>query len=78
MERKLVCSECGGAMILGVIPDFSYTRVEQLVWIKGLPKFNFVGAFTVSRKSKHYIDAYRCERCGFLKLYANPSMPPDK
>jgi hypothetical protein len=70
MTVNLICSECGGTMTLGFIPDDSYVASRQLSWIEGPPKENFLGFLSTKGKQRHYIIAYRCKRCGFVKLYA--------
>jgi hypothetical protein len=42
--------------------------------VEGKPERNIFGGLKVREKEKHYITAFRCERCGFLKLYAGPDL----
>jgi hypothetical protein len=41
MTRNLVCSECGGTMQIGYIPDASYTAILISSWIEGKVERNF-------------------------------------
>jgi len=72
MARNLVCSECGGTMQIGYVPDFAYREIKQLFWVEGQLERTFWDRWGVRFKGKKrfYITAYRCERCGFLKFYA--------
>jgi hypothetical protein len=77
MERNLVCSECGGDMQVGFIPDMAYGAVLMLSWVEGKPKKSFwtkIQNDFASRKN-HYVTAYRCDRCGLLKLYTEADLP---
>lgn len=70
MTLNLVCSECGGTMKMGFIPDQTYGRIENLFWVEGRPVKSFWTGLKIDDKKWHYVVAYRCEHCGFLKLYA--------
>lgn len=85
MARNLICSECGGNMQMGFPLDQSYTGVMQSEWVEGdvdIKKTIFgkkVADFFNGRGRKKYnVFAYRCERCGFMKLYAGPDHSAEK
>ena len=74
MARNLVCNECGETMQVGYIPDPNYIpRVLRIFWISGYPK-RTRGALekllSIQRETKYLITAYRCEKCGYVKMYA--------
>lgn len=74
MTRHKVCTECGGRMRSGfVVGHENETNVPQnaLYWLAGPLQKEFYGLKT-DRRQIHYIVAYRCEQCGFLKFYAGP------
>ena len=76
MVKKIVCSDCGGAMQEGFIVDFApLTRRVQSVWVEGPPEKDFYGVSL--DKPNYYIKAYRCEKCEVLKLYAGPTKPKE-
>ena len=73
MTSKTTCNECSGTMQEGYILDAAYGTLLQSKWIKGKPEKSFWTGVNTSGKTKYYISAYRCETCGFLKLYAEPN-----
>ncbi len=75
MEKKIVCSDCGGAMQEGFILDFAQYERRQSVWVEGPPEKDFFGVSL--DKPNYFIKAYRCEKCGVLKLYADSKDPED-
>ncbi len=76
MNRNLTCSECGGTMqegyILDAAPGVALGGKKQTSWVEGKPERDLLGLKTVDHQIL-YITAYRCENCGFLKLYAEPT-----
>ena len=89
MARNLVCSECGGEMQEGFIADYAYAdrMILPSRWVAGSPEIrspSFWGIYVDLRrlinnqKEKYYITTYRCNRCGFLKLYAGSDQPADE
>jgi len=74
MARNLVCSECGGRLQVGCVPDhiYGYGMVDPTIWVEGKFERTFWGALKTKDRKIYYVHAYRCERCGLLKLYADP------
>jgi len=73
MEKNLVCSECGGTMQVGYIPDRSSSWIRRSFWVSGYSKpiKGFLeNILAVAKMTKYYIMAYRCEKCGYVKMYA--------
>ncbi|MFZ5877809.1 MAG: hypothetical protein ACOY0R_00400 [Chloroflexota bacterium] len=80
MTRNKVCNECGGRMRSGfVVGQENEANVPQnaMYWLEGPLRKEFYGLKT-DRKKIHYVVAYRCEQCGFLKFYAgaDPAAEP--
>ena len=77
MARNLVCSDCNIMMEIGFIPDVYPLGAIQSIWVEGKPKIGFVeGIKNDFRKRKYYcITAYRCKKCGALKLFAESDLP---
>ena len=69
MTRNLVCSECGGTMQIGYIPDASYGAIFISSWIEGKVERNLFGWPKIKGIKQFYILAYRCDHCGLLKFY---------
>lgn len=68
-----VCLRCSGPMEEGFIPEFDYrTPLRPGYWVEGKPvmKGNLLKKLDLS--GKHLvIEAYRCQLCGYIELYAN-------
>jgi len=77
MARNLVCSECGGSMEIGFIPDLAYAAIARLSWVEGKPEKSFwTNVKNNFRQKRNYvITAYRCERCGSIKLFTESDQP---
>ncbi len=63
-------------MRLGFIPDTSYGTTVVANWYPGVPRKSFWQGTKVDRDEMVALDAYRCERCGFVELYANGAASP--
>ena len=76
MARNLVCSECGGKMEIGIVVDRGHGNrpIDASYWMEGTDhKAGFwIGTINTEGREKYYINALRCENCGFLKFYAGP------
>ena len=80
MERNLVCNECGGVMMRGFIPDLSYGGALMTAWVEGKPKKSFWSgiSFDFYKRKNYCVTAYCCERCGYIKIYAETDLPAFK
>ena len=80
MIRNLVCSECGGKMEKGIIVDTGDAGwpFGASYWMEGIAEKNWIGTLITHKKKKYYITAFRCEICGFLKLYAGSDQSSEK
>ena len=64
-----ICAKCSGTLARGYTPearDMSY-KVDQ--WVEGEPKRGLFG-FKMRGKRRFDMEAWRCEKCGFVELYA--------
>lgn len=80
-QSKDKCSECGGAMEVGFLPEVApsgspgRTMTGLTAWYGGewVPE-TFLGFKTGGTKidwnDAEPVAAYRCSQCGFIKLYA--------
>jgi RNase P subunit RPR2 len=74
MSEKF-CPECNGNMVEGTMADYRHSTVAPEEWIKGPPEVSWTG--TVKNEERFQVTAYRCTRCGFLKMYADkPAVSP--
>lgn len=68
-EQRQACPECGGKMEPGAVVDFRRNSPKPSEWVEGQVESSvWTGAIKNERRLQ--IDAYRCQRCGYLKLYA--------
>lgn len=59
-------------MVQGFIPDFFQHSVSGVEgWHEGAPKASFWKGTQASLSRGIPIGAFRCNRCGFLELYAD-------
>jgi hypothetical protein len=77
MPKNLICSDCNEMMKIGFIPDLTYSAISRLSWVEGKPEKSFwTNLKNDFFKRKNYvITAYRCERCGAIKLFAESDQP---
>jgi hypothetical protein len=76
MTKK--CSDCGGTLESGFVPDMSYGAAFQSSWHAGEPDeksmldyLKFGQGIKYDRTQLILIEAWRCCDCGLLKFYAN-------
>ena len=50
----------------GFVRDLSYASQ----WVAGKPEKGFFAGAKMSEKEKHFIQTFRCTKCGFLEAYA--------
>ena len=68
---SLSCTECGGAMHAGFIPDEGQNggmRVQR--WVEGTPEKHWLYGIKIKKKEVWQVVTYRCASCGCLKSYA--------
>ena len=63
------CPKCGGIMQMGTIPDWGYGCIRNQFWVEGQMEFGFFGGL---KNPQFPIQAFRCEQCGYLELFAVP------
>ena len=72
-ERK--CPKCGGEMEVGFLRDRSGSNLSQPAeWMQGAPETTWLGRFKLGYRmayiTRYTVEAFRCEKCGFLEQYA--------
>jgi len=70
------CPKCDGSMVQGFIPDRAHTGSFLMRWHEGRPKQGFWNEMKCRWSRTLPIAAFRCEECGYLELYADPSFKP--
>lgn len=64
----MTCPKCGSPMTTGFLLDLKDSpKVTE--WIEGAPEKSFWG-LNLKNRRRFPVVADRCERCGFLELYA--------
>jgi len=74
MSRNIICSECDGTMQKGSILNLvglGYYPDGVPYWTEGIPERNFLGGVKVRKTKRYTVSAFRCEKCGFVKLYTD-------
>jgi len=69
------CIKCGFEATRGFIVDYSEGSDFQVRWVEGEPQnvtvFGITGRNVETRGRRQFnVRSLRCERCGFLELYA--------
>lgn len=68
------CRWCdGGTLTEGFIEDTGHSRGFAR-WIRGPLERGVFGGAKRMRRARMQIDAYRCDRCGHLELFATVSV----
>ena len=64
------CPKCDGSMVGGTLLDQSDGRSFQSEWIEGSLELNFFGFVKKRGRQILPVQSFRCEKCGYLELYA--------
>jgi hypothetical protein len=67
---KMTCPDCQGAMVAGTLVergDYNYAKVPE--WVEG-PLDRSLWTGQPKNAVRLEVTAYRCAKCGYLKLYA--------
>lgn len=63
------CPKCGSPMTTGFLLDMNQ-QARSVEWIEGRPEKSFWEGLKTKNRRRFEVLADRCERCGFLELYA--------
>ena len=66
---EMICPRCGNPMTTGYLLDNSQAP-KPLEWVEGAPEKSFWSGVKLKGRRRFPVVADRCERCGFLELYA--------
>jgi hypothetical protein len=58
-------------MLEGFVLDMTYGGRLASRWVAGKPEKTFLGMAKIRDKEQHFIQSFRCTKCGFLESYAN-------
>jgi hypothetical protein len=65
----MICPKCGSPMTTGFLLDAAQS-MKVAEWVEGAPEKSFWTGLKLTRRRRFPVVADRCERCGFLELYA--------
>ena len=65
----MTCPKCGSAMTTGFLLDAGQSP-KAIDWVEGAPEKSFWTGLRLKGRRRFPVMADRCERCGFLELYA--------
>ncbi|HEX6750576.1 MAG TPA: PF20097 family protein [Longimicrobium sp.] len=65
----MICPKCGNPMSTGYLLDVGQAH-KPLEWIEGMPEKSFWTGVKLKGRRRFNVVADRCERCGYLELYA--------
>lgn len=74
-NQAFSCGKCGGQMSKGFIADRSQVSFLKGFWVEGEPiNASFLGLkgedLEVCNRNKFVLRALRCDKCGFVEIYA--------
>jgi predicted RNA-binding Zn-ribbon protein involved in translation (DUF1610 family) len=64
------CPKCNGEKEIGVIPHKTQGSYFAAMWVAGPVKTSFWTGLVVRGRPRHWVDTYRCTKCGYLESYA--------
>ena len=68
------CLRCGSEMALGFLKDGQHGNVDVARWIEGEVRRGFFGGVKMPpHRDQLPVQAYRCRKCGWLDLFAEPA-----
>ena len=72
MDPATACPKCSGAMQPGFVVDHGHFNISQFgEWAVGKPQRGRWSALKIPPARRFQIRGVRCERCGFVEIYAN-------
>jgi hypothetical protein len=58
-------------MEVGFLRDRAQGRLSRPAeWMRGVPDPTFFGGVDIGNTTRFIVEAFRCEKCGFLEQYA--------
>jgi Domain of unknown function (DUF6487) len=66
----MICPKCGSPMTTGFLLDRGDKGNSTTEWVEGAVEKSFWTGLKLKNRRRFPINADRCERCGFLELYA--------
>ena len=67
---KTTCPKCSGRMEQGFMPDSKQNGTKVTEWTEGAPQKGIFGIVRTRGLRNLTIEAWRCQRCGYLETYA--------
>jgi hypothetical protein len=71
METQGKCPKCEGEMRPGFVVDRAHYWIGVLgEWAEGEPRTGWGAGLKLSGRKRYPLRGVRCERCGFVEVYA--------
>jgi predicted nucleic-acid-binding Zn-ribbon protein len=70
------CPECGGQMTEGRVVDYRRDSARASEWVEGEVQTS-IWTGNIKNDTRFEVAAHRCEKCGYLKFYADRPAAPD-
>jgi predicted nucleic-acid-binding Zn-ribbon protein len=67
---EMICPKCGSPMTTGFLLDSADKANKATDWIEGAVEKSFWTGVKLKDRRRFPVMADRCEKCGFLELYA--------
>lgn len=67
---EMICPKCGSRMTTGFVLGQSSQARVQAEWVEGAVEKSFWTGINLKGRRRFPVTADRCEKCGFLELYA--------
>ncbi|HEX5009984.1 MAG TPA: hypothetical protein VFY71_06250 [Planctomycetota bacterium] len=72
MDGQAACPKCSGAMQPGFVVDHGHYNLRTFgEWAVGQPIKRGWGGLKMPASKRFQMRGVRCEKCGFVELYAN-------
>lgn len=65
------CPDCNKPMVEGFLLDVTHSNRQPVYWVTDPPEKSIWTGLKLKRKDIRRVQAYRCFKCGLLRLYAN-------
>lgn len=73
-DPRIECPHCGKRMAPGYLLELGdNNRLGGTRWVEGTPQRSFWKGLSLRNRLVLPVVTYRCERCGYLASYANPT-----
>ena len=70
--KQVQCPKCGRSLVRGFLLGKRHHSARTVSrWVEGEPEHSFWFGINLRGRRQVPMEAYRCESCGFVELYAS-------